>query len=676
MGETKVLYRADIDGLRAVAVALIIFYHLGMYPPGGFIGVDVFFVISGFLITTIIVQEIEAGRFSFADFYARRIRRILPALLVMLIVVLAAGAFLLMPGDYEVTGWGAVYAAGSMSNFYFLRHTGYFDVASELMPLLHTWSLGVEEQFYLAWPPILVCIVRIVGKSRRNVGAVVGLLFGISLAWCVYRTHTDPKAAFYLPQTRAWELGTGALLAIVPRSRFSASVTIANAAGIAGLGLILWSAFSLPGTSPFPGYNALPPIAGAALLITPWRATGLIQRALSQEPLTFLGRISYSLYLWHWPIIVLYRHFELGAPLLLLERVALAAVTLVAAWTSWAFVEEPFRRSRWTTRKSIEAGITAAIAVALVGLGIANVRGFPERAPDVERYASPDVMWDWNCPHPEIRSADGAPGSACILGAGTSEIRGVLLGDSHAEHFAPLIDVAAKEIGMSVALFRPGCMPMLGTTSVKRFFPSSPNYNQYCADLMKPVLSYIRSLPRLDFIVLASAWIGYPYDLYRNDPSERGNQHGLELLGEAFDEFFRSLDRPGLKFLVIGDVPQLMPYNHSCLSKTKMILRRPCPAAMLKTPLALGGPYQEGVRSAIRDLPNRWPNVSVLIPHDFMCDDSDCFTMLNGEFLYRDMNHLRRNLSEETKEQFIQMLRLREALLRATALRGPGAGGG
>jgi peptidoglycan/LPS O-acetylase OafA/YrhL len=673
MGETKVIYRADIDGLRAVAVGLIIFYHLGMYPPGGFIGVDVFFVISGFLITTIIVQEIEAGRFSFAAFYARRIKRILPALLVMLIVVLSAGAFFLMPGDYEVTGWSALYAAGSMSNFYFLRHTGYFDVASESMPLLHTWSLGVEEQFYLAWPAILVCIV-VIGKSRRNVGAVVGLLSGISLAWCIYRMHTDPKAAFYLPQTRAWELGTGALLAIVPRSRYSASLTIANAAGIAGLGIILWSAFSLSGTSPFPGYNALPPIAGAALLIAPWRASGLMQRFLSREPFTFLGRISYSLYLWHWPIIVLYRHFELGAPLSLLERIALAAVTLAAAWMSWAFVEEPFRRSRWTVPTSIGAGITAAIAVALVSFGIANARGFPDRAPDVERYASPDVMWDWHCARPgEIH---GVPGTSCILGAGTSEIRGVLLGDSHAEHFAPLIDVAAREIGMSVMLFRPGCMPMLGTTSVKRFFPSNPNYSQYCAELMKSVLNYIRSLPGLDLIVLASAWIGYPYDLYRNDPNERGNQHGLELLGEAFDEFFRSLDRPGLKFLVIGDVPQLMPYNHSCLSKTKMILRRPCPATMLKTPLALGGAYQQGVRSVIRDLPNRWPNVSVLIPHDLMCGDNDCPTILNGEFLYRDMNHLRRNLSEETKEQLIQMLGLPEALSHATTLRKPGTSGG
>src|SRR3954453_7288099 len=222
--DSPLSHRADIDGLRAVAVLLIVFFHLGSYPPGGFVGVDVFFVISGFLITTIILRDIEVGRFSFAAFYARRMRRILPALLVMLIVALGAGAFLLMPGDYEATGRSALYAAGSLSNFYFFNHTGYFDVASDLMPLLHTWSLGVEEQFYLVWSALLVFIVAIVGTSRPRVGFAVAVLCFTSLAWCLYQTLNDPKAAFYLPQTRAWELGVGALLAIVPRSRYPASL--------------------------------------------------------------------------------------------------------------------------------------------------------------------------------------------------------------------------------------------------------------------------------------------------------------------------------------------------------------------------------------------------------------------------------------------------------------------
>ena len=658
-------HRPDIDGLRAVAVLLIVFFHLGLDPPGGFVGVDVFFVISGFLITTIILRDIEASRFSFAAFYARRMRRILPALLVMLSVALGAGAFLLMPGDYEATGRSALYAAGSLSNFYFFKHTGYFDVASDLMPLLHTWSLGVEEQFYLVWPALLVFIIAIVGSSRRKVGFVVAVLSLTSLAWCLYRMLDDPKAAFYLPQARAWELGVGALLAIVPRSRYPASLAIAAAAGLAGLALILWGACSLTSASPFPGANAIAPVAGAALLIAPWRATGPIQKALSFGPFTFLGRISYSLYLWHWPILVLYRQYQLGAPLSTIESVVLAVVILAVSWISCVFVEEPVRRSDWAMSATIKAGLATASAVAMAGFAIAIEGGFPSRAPGAERYASPDVMWDWNCRHVQDLSGSGLPGPYCILGAARSKIAALLIGESHAEHMAPLIDLAAGENGTSVAFSntRPACMPLLGSTSVQRYFPQSPNYNQFCADLIRPVLNYIRTSHDLNLVILSSAWVGYPSDLYRDDPSERNAAHGLDLLRQAFDEFFSSLDRPGLRFLVIGPVPSLLPYNHSCLSKNGMIFRHPCPMTMLKTPGATS--YEQRVLAVIRDLPSRWPHVSVLLPRDFMCDDEGCPTSLNGEFLYRDTNHLRRNLRAETTEQLVKLLHLPETLAHA-----------
>ena len=660
----RLSHRADIDGLRAIAVLLIVFFHLGLQPPGGFIGVDVFFVISGFLITTIILRDIEVGRFSFAAFYARRMRRILPALLVMLTVALGAGAFLLMPGDYEATARSALYAAGSLSNFYFFKHTGYFDVASDLMPLLHTWSLGVEEQFYLVWPALLVVIVAIVGTSRRKLGFVVAVLCLTSLAWCLYRMRNDPKAAFYLPQARAWELGIGALLAIVPRSRYPASLAVATAAGLSGLSLILWSAFSLTSAAPFPGASALAPVAGTALLIAPWRATGPVQKALSFEPFTFLGRISYSLYLWHWPLLVLYRQYQLGAPLSTTESAGLAVVILAAAWISWAFVEEPVRRSGWAASTTIKAGLTAAGAVAMAGLAITLASGFPSRAPGAERYASLDVMWDWNCHDLQDLSGSGLPGPYCILGTGRPKIAALLIGESHAEHMAPLIDVAAQENGISVAFSnsRPACMPLLGSTSVQRYFPQSPNYNQFCADLIRPVLNYIRTRPDLHLVILASAWTSYPSDLYRNDPSERSERHGLDMLAQGFDEFFGALDRPDLRFLVIDQMPTLVPYNHSCLSQTGLIWRRPCPGTMMKTATTA---IEEKVLAVIRDLPSRWPRVSVLLPRDLMCDDQGCPTTLNGEFLYRDTSHLRRNLKAETTEQLVNLLHLPATLAHA-----------
>ncbi len=657
-------HRADIDGLRAIAVLLIVLFHLRLSPPGGFVGVDVFFVISGFLITTIILRDIEVGRFSFGAFYARRMRRILPALLVMLIVTLGAGAFLLMPGDYGAAGRSALYAAGSLSNVYFFNHTGYFDVSSDLMPLLHTWSLGVEEQFYLVWPALLVMIIAIVGTSRRKVGFVVAALCLTSLAWCLYRMRHDPKAAFYLPQARAWELGVGALIAIVPRSRYPASFAVAAAAGLAGLSLILWSAFSLTSASPFPGINAIVPVAGAALLIAPWPATGPVQRLLSLEPLTFLGRISYSLYLWHWPILVLWRQYQLGAALSTTESAVLAVVILAIAWISWACIEEPVRRAGWAAPRVIKTGLTAASAVALAGLAITIANGFPSRAPGAERYASLDVMWDWNCRHVHDLSESGLPGPYCILGADGSKISALLIGESHAEHMAPLIDVAAGANGISVAFSnsRPACMPLLGSTSVQRYFPQSPDYNRFCADLIKPVLGYIRTHPDLHLVILSSAWTSYPSDLYRNDPSERSERHGLELLAQGFDELFGALDRPDLRVLVIDQLPTLVPYNHSCLSQTGLILRRPCPATMMKTVTTA---HEEKVLAVIRDLPKRWPHVSVLLPRDFMCNDVGCPTTLNGEFLYRDTTHLRRNLKADTTQQLVELLHLQDALTHA-----------
>ncbi|MBR1209896.1 acyltransferase family protein [Bradyrhizobium sp. JYMT SZCCT0180] len=654
-------YRPDIDGLRAIAVLLIVIFHLGGPISGGFVGVDVFFVISGFLITKIIIQDIDSGSFSFSAFYARRIRRIFPALLVMLTIVLVSGAFLLMPGDYEVTARSVLYASVSASNFYFLKHTGYFDVASEMMPLLHTWSLAIEEQFYLVWPATLVFLVHLFGRSRRNIGLFVAIVCAAGFVLCIHQTQTNPKAAFYLPHTRAWELDVGALLAVIPRARYTASRVVAHIAGLAGLALILWSALSLTRSSPFPSYHAALPVAGAALLVAPWRSVGLVQRLLSFAPFTFVGKISYSLYLWHWPIITLYRHYQMDAPMSVIEQACLAVIILVVSWASWTFVEEPFRRSRRDAQVSIGCGLTATAAVGLLAFVIVIKSGFPERAPGAEQYASLEVMWNWDCRHK--REIPISHPSSCVLGTGDTKIAGLLIGDSHAQHFAPLIDVAAQEIGISFATSQnQGCMPLLGSTSLRRFFPPDPGYGQHCAKLIAPILSYVRSNPDINVIILAAAWVGYPTDLYRDSPNERGGQRGIELMADAFDEFFRSLDRPGLKFLVIGDVPQVLPYNYLCLSKSPMILRRPCPPPILKTPRSTFGAYQEEIRSSLRDLTNRWPNVSVLLPHDLMCDDDGCSTSLNGDYLYRDLNHLRRNLTPETATQLVHLLRLPSAI--------------
>ncbi|MCC7042320.1 MAG: acyltransferase [Acidobacteria bacterium] len=336
-------YRPDIDGLRALAVLAVVLYHYGLGDvSGGFVGVDVFFVISGFLITGVLRRDIEVRGLSLVDFYHRRIRRIIPALLFMLVVALMAGYVLLMPGDYADLGESGLSAAAGAGNLHFFWNTGYFDRASDLLPLLHTWSLGVEEQFYLVWPFALALLLKVgQGRSRFPVAAIAALA-AASFAFGIHAMAADPKAAFYLPQFRAWELMIGAALAFLPPVRMA---FLAHGGGILGLAVITWSVLALTSESAFPGWNALPPVAGAALLI--WSGPDhVVGRGLAMAPLRHVGLVSYSLYLWHWPLLVFFRHYASGEAPTTRESVVLALMAGVISWLSWRFVERPFRTAR------------------------------------------------------------------------------------------------------------------------------------------------------------------------------------------------------------------------------------------------------------------------------------------------------------------------------------------
>src|SRR4051812_27148780 len=290
-------YRGDIDGLRAISVLLVILFHLGFAPAsGGFIGVDVFFVISGYLITGIIYDALRVEQFSFVRFYERRARRILPALLAVILVSWLAGYILLYPGDYKTFSLSAIYAILAASNFYFFLNTGYFDLPSQVMPLLHTWSLGVEEQFYIAWPAIMLAAHKIFHPSPAAWRRLLYALILASFAAAALGVTHNPKAAFYLPHTRAWELAVGALLVFTPRLPVRLS-WLREPLPLAGLASIALSALILDAQSPFPGFNALAPVLGAAFVIYWSGRPSLVHRILAVQPMAFVGLISYSLYL-------------------------------------------------------------------------------------------------------------------------------------------------------------------------------------------------------------------------------------------------------------------------------------------------------------------------------------------------------------------------------------------
>ncbi|WP_225161035.1 acyltransferase family protein [Bradyrhizobium sp. BRP56] len=371
MGHNYKNYRPDIDGLRAVAVSLVVLGHaFPQYVPGGFVGVDIFFVISGYLITGIIYGDIQNGSFSLATFYARRIRRIFPALIVVLIAAFIAGWQLLMPSELVALGKEIAAGAGFSANLLFYSEGGYFDAAAQTKPLLHLWSLGIEEQFYLVWPLLLWALMR----WRIAAAAPLALIFIASLVANILVVRTNPEAAFYQPFTRAWELAAGALVAVCLPSGFSAARDLLGWSALAVIAAV--TAFYSPSMT-YPGIAAVAPVAAAAALIMSGR-----NRFLSTRTAVAIGLISYPLYLWHWPILVFAASFK-GRPLTLAENGLAVGASFILAWATYRYVERPIRFGQWRVAPVLAASM---VAVASVG-ALAIVDGFAFRLPAIVREA-------------------------------------------------------------------------------------------------------------------------------------------------------------------------------------------------------------------------------------------------------------------------------------------------
>jgi peptidoglycan/LPS O-acetylase OafA/YrhL len=367
-------YRSDIDGLRAIAVMLVMNFHaFPEFVPGGFIGVDIFFVISGFLITGIIARELGAKQFSLVTFYVRRIRRIFPALIVVLGAVLVLGWLWLLPAPYAALSSDVAASAAFAANIALMFQSGYFDIEAAKKPLLHLWSLGIEEQFYLAWPLILMLAVRL-RLSLLWVAAAIGVA---SFVANVVLIGSDPIATFYLPFTRAWELAVGAVLACA-WSRLDQGVVASNIRAAVGVVLIGASLALLNVHRAFPGWWALLPVAGSALLLSAPAAWGN-RVLLGSWPAVRIGWISYPLYLWHWPLLVLFAAIKFGV-LSDFERESILLLSALLAWGTYWFVERPFRFGRPVPLKA--ASLAGAMAlVAIAGLVVVRGSGFAFRLP-------------------------------------------------------------------------------------------------------------------------------------------------------------------------------------------------------------------------------------------------------------------------------------------------------
>jgi peptidoglycan/LPS O-acetylase OafA/YrhL len=499
-----VVHRPDIDGLRALAVLAVIAYHVGTtVAPGGFVGVDIFFVISGYLITQLLYRDICAARFSVVSFYERRVRRIFPALLAMLLAVFVAGLLCYLPAEMLELSKSLTAALLSASNFYFWLTIDYFD-SRRFLPVVHTWSLAVEEQFYLFWPLLLWVLYRF---GRPCLLIVTAGLGAASLVASIVGAWLFPSANFYLPWTRIWELDLGALLAL-GAVRMQVGPMLRNVLAGLGLVLILGSIRLIKAADPFPGFLALPPCLGAALVIQAGRDGGSgVARLLSLPPLVFVGLISYSLYIWHVPILAFYTYEEpLGAQSAHGTKVLLLALILIVGALSWRFIEQPFRtgRLRPSSRRLLQIMAPATTAVLLLGLAGWTTSGFPARFSQHElQVASYEgsvtqiaASWRGDRCFLWITSGDRQRLAPECLALAKDRKNYLVLGDSHAAALWPGLQSTFKDVNFLQATTF-GCVPTV---------THGPTERAACTHLIDDVLQGFLSRERVDGVLLVARW--------------------------------------------------------------------------------------------------------------------------------------------------------------------------
>jgi peptidoglycan/LPS O-acetylase OafA/YrhL len=630
-------YRPDIDGLRAIAVLTVLLYHAGVSGfSGGFVGVDIFFVISGYLITSIIAKDEEAGRFAIVSFYDRRLRRIFPALFGVVVFSVIGSAILLVPGDFAYFGKSLLAITFFVSNVFFKRTggtEGYFAADSHSKVLLHTWSLSVEEQFYLFFPTFLILLTRLAKRQRCK---FLWLVIGISFAINVWATKHKPTAAFYLLLPRAWELLLGSILAIngLPplNHRFRREF-----AGFVGLGLITWAVWDITESKPFPGFWGLLPCLGAWLIIYAGKhGPSFARTILSFKPLVFVGVISYSLYLWHWPIIIFARlltakdvgDWSYG------EITAVILLSLLMAFLSFEYIESPFRRehSPVTRRQIFLFGLATSAVSVVLGFSIYFSHGFPRRFNDsaqqlisknLERKKDfEEVCANWNR---KIRTLGDL--TVCNLGEKSAK-KVMFLGDSHVQQFYPLIRRIHDSGGLPqhgvVFTVAPGCAP------AEHMNRPEPGY--YCDSF-----SHF-ALIRAEQEDVDTVFIGFapPENLC---PSVDDKCVGKISKQEMYKQFFDGLS---------GNIQTLKMHGKRVILSLPFPMFDKSPPDLLIRNATLGrfrmpGTPTDQVPTSLRDRLARLAEeagAQTFDPTESLCRAGDCVTQRDGVSIYKDDNHL------------------------------------
>jgi peptidoglycan/LPS O-acetylase OafA/YrhL len=644
-------YRPDIDGLRALAVTLVIAYHVVPgWLPGGFTGVDVFFVISGFLITRLIRDELDHGRFDLKSFYARRVRRIVPALLVVLGCTWVVSWWTLLPGEFRWFGASLLWCAPFLANVFFAHAAGYFDPPVNANVLLHLWSLGVEEQFYLLWPLLLLQAARL-----RVVRPALWAVFLTSFAISVVGARIAPVAHFYLPGPRAWELTAGGLLALqthwscaLPRAPWAPAV-----AGT-GLALIFAGAILLGPNDDFPGVWAALPVGGAVLIIAAG-SNAAPNRLLGSPPLRAIGRRSYSLYLWHWPVLA-FAHIVWGSQLSAGLLAGALAVTGALAALTYEFVEQPMRRVSLTPR---------AVPALLAGLLACTLLGRATAADDIPGRLSKAAFSAW-----EAATVDWH-----IRGAGTVQQRGefellhlptarasttLFIGDSHLQQYWPRIEsiVAANPHRARSVLFAAyaGCPILPGMDALRQPRDCNGFFEYATAQAWQPQVDTVVFAAFWELYLLSEYSLERQHGVYRSDDLWRRrlrlNSPATDAALERFAQLLRALTAHGRRvFIVLSNPtspqfapPALVPAWLRLGRRVPEEFRAPDPGAIDVTAYeAYVAPLMQRLRAVALA-----GGAQVLEPRATLCTQMRCPTLgADGTPLYIDSNHLRASYARE-----------------------------
>lgn len=513
---TKFKYRPEIDGLRALAVLAVLFYHVGLGFPGGYIGVDIFFVISGYLITSLIIKEIQEDRFSFTQFYERRIRRIFPASALMVLGTVVMGWFLLLPSDFIGLGKSVVSQTFFSSNIYFWRNTNYFAESAELQPLLHTWSLAVEEQFYMIMPLLLWGLLKLLKiRGRAKLISILGFVFIASLLCSIYTLPKMPAFTFYLLPTRAWELLLGSLVALIPalpllkvRAMRELLVTL----GV--LGMVLPCFFYTKDTL-FPGLYAIPPCLGTALFIIgaspqPNGTLPFAAKIFTWRPVIFIGLISYSLYLWHWPLVAFSKYWALEE-FSIAYKWGIVVLSFILGIASWRFVETPFRKKTIASGRklSFSYALSTSVLFIIIGALLIFMNGFTWRYSEkVFAYdnAKADALHKNRISLP-VNLEVAESGNFPSFGKSNSKNIDVLVwGDSHARSTLPAVIEAAGDKYTVGAAWHSSTAPVLDYIPPKRFaeFSLGDKSPDWAAAIVEQV--HKQNIPN---VILVARWSVY-----------------------------------------------------------------------------------------------------------------------------------------------------------------------